>query len=32
MHIKPIDPLSPEAQALIAQSDAYMAALYPAHR
>jgi len=30
MHIKPIDPLSPEAQALIAQSDAYMTALYPA--
>ena len=30
MHITPIDPLLPEAQALLAQSDAYMAALYPA--
>lgn len=30
MHIKPVDPLSPEAQSLLAQSDAYMAALYPA--
>jgi putative acetyltransferase len=30
MHIAPVDPLSPAAQSLLAQSDAYMAALYPA--
>jgi len=30
VHITTVDPLSPEAQSLIAQSDAYMAALYPA--
>jgi len=30
MHIAPVDPLSPEAQSLLAHSDAYMAALYPA--
>jgi putative acetyltransferase len=30
MSIVPVDPLSPAAQSLLAQSDAYMAALYPA--
>lgn len=30
MHIAPVDPLSPEAQSLLAHSDAYMTALYPA--
>jgi putative acetyltransferase len=30
VQIEAVDPLSPEAQSLIAQSDAYMAALYPA--